>query len=164
TDVFRLVNGNIGRLGCVGGSAAWRGAEAEPPGVASVTGMGPLDGLRVVELAGIGPVPYGGMVLADLGADVVRVDRPGGDRMAAGTAGEPARRLRRWRPGAGRRHPRRAVRAAALRCRPGGGRGHRRRGRGAAVDAARVDGGRAVAAGTREQPARRWRAVLRGVP
>ena len=67
----------------MGGSAAWRGAEAEPPGVASVTGMGPLDGLRVVELAGIGPVPYGGMVLADLGADVVRVDRPGGDRMAA---------------------------------------------------------------------------------
>src|SRR5947209_19462454 len=42
--------------------------------------MGPLDGLRVVELAGIGPVPYAGMLLADLGADVVRVDRAGGDR------------------------------------------------------------------------------------
>jgi alpha-methylacyl-CoA racemase len=38
---------------------------------------GPLDGLRVVELAGIGPAPFAGMVLADLGADVVRVDRPG---------------------------------------------------------------------------------------
>lgn len=37
---------------------------------------GPLGGLRVVELAGLGPVPHAGMVLADLGADVVRVDRP----------------------------------------------------------------------------------------
>jgi alpha-methylacyl-CoA racemase len=45
--------------------------------------MGPLDGLRVVELAGIGPVPFAGMLLADLGADVVRVDRPGGDRPLA---------------------------------------------------------------------------------
>ncbi|MGH8875483.1 MAG: CaiB/BaiF CoA transferase family protein, partial [Acidimicrobiia bacterium] len=40
--------------------------------------MGPLDGLRVVELAGMGPAPFCGMVLADLGADVVRVDRPAG--------------------------------------------------------------------------------------
>jgi alpha-methylacyl-CoA racemase len=39
---------------------------------------GPLDGLRVVELAGIGPAPFAAMVLADLGADVVRVDRPQG--------------------------------------------------------------------------------------
>ena len=38
---------------------------------------GPLAGLRVVELAGIGPAPFAGMVLADFGADVVRVDRPG---------------------------------------------------------------------------------------
>ena len=38
---------------------------------------GPLAGLRVVELAGIGPAPFAAMVLADLGADVVRVDRPG---------------------------------------------------------------------------------------
>ncbi|NKQ54513.1 CoA transferase [Amycolatopsis sp. K13G38] len=37
---------------------------------------GPLTGLRVVELAGIGPGPHAAMVLADLGADVVRVDRP----------------------------------------------------------------------------------------
>src|SRR5437773_532121 len=42
--------------------------------------MGPLDGLHVVELAGIGPVPYAGMVLADFGADVVRVDRQPTDR------------------------------------------------------------------------------------
>jgi alpha-methylacyl-CoA racemase len=38
---------------------------------------GPLAGLRIVELAGIGPAPYAAMVLADLGAEVVRVDRPG---------------------------------------------------------------------------------------
>ena len=37
---------------------------------------GPLSGLRVVELGGIGPVPLCGMVLSDLGAEVVRVDRP----------------------------------------------------------------------------------------
>ncbi|MEU5125260.1 CaiB/BaiF CoA transferase family protein [Streptomyces mobaraensis] len=39
---------------------------------------GPLAGVRVVELAGIGPGPFAGMLLGDLGADVVRVDRPGG--------------------------------------------------------------------------------------
>jgi alpha-methylacyl-CoA racemase len=38
---------------------------------------GPLAGLRVVELAGIGPAPHCAMLLADLGADVVRVDRAG---------------------------------------------------------------------------------------
>ena len=37
---------------------------------------GPLAGVRVVELAGIGPGPFGGMVLADFGADVIRIDRP----------------------------------------------------------------------------------------
>ena len=38
---------------------------------------GPLQGLRVVELAGIGPGPHAAMILGDLGADVVRVERPG---------------------------------------------------------------------------------------
>lgn len=38
-------------------------------------GQGPLNGLRVVELAGIGPVPLCGQLLADLGAQVVLVDR-----------------------------------------------------------------------------------------
>ena len=37
---------------------------------------GPLHGLRVVELAGIGPGPHAAMILGDLGADVVRVERP----------------------------------------------------------------------------------------
>ncbi|MFE4248447.1 CaiB/BaiF CoA transferase family protein [Streptomyces sp. NPDC056910] len=51
----------------------------------AVTGMansGPLAGVRVVELAGIGPGPFAAMLLADLGADVVRVDRPGGAGLA----------------------------------------------------------------------------------
>jgi alpha-methylacyl-CoA racemase len=39
---------------------------------------GPLAGIRVVELAGLGPAPYACLLLAELGADVVRVDRPGG--------------------------------------------------------------------------------------
>ncbi|MFF8810737.1 CaiB/BaiF CoA transferase family protein [Streptomyces pactum] len=44
----------------------------------AATGQGPLAGVRVVELAGIGPGPFAAMLLADLGADVVRIDRPGG--------------------------------------------------------------------------------------
>ncbi len=39
--------------------------------------MGPLSGVRVVEFAGLGPGPFCGMLLADLGADVVRIDRRG---------------------------------------------------------------------------------------
>ncbi|MBA2323496.1 MAG: CoA transferase [Pseudonocardiales bacterium] len=39
---------------------------------------GPLTGLKVVELAGIGPAPHAAMIMADLGADVVRVERPSG--------------------------------------------------------------------------------------
>ncbi|MEV6528923.1 CaiB/BaiF CoA-transferase family protein [Streptomyces sp. NPDC051639] len=46
--------------------------------VAGTTAHGPLARVRVVELAGIGPGPFAAMLLADLGADVVRVDRPGG--------------------------------------------------------------------------------------
>lgn len=47
---------------------------------------GPLTGTRVVELAGLGAVPHAGMVLADLGADVVRIERPGRFEL-----GDPAR-------------------------------------------------------------------------
>ena len=39
---------------------------------------GPLSGVKVVELAGIGPGPYAGQLLADMGADVIVIDRPGG--------------------------------------------------------------------------------------
>jgi len=48
--------------------------------------LGPLDGVRVVEIAGIGPGPFCAMLLADMGAEVVRVDRP----ETAGGAGWPA--------------------------------------------------------------------------
>ena len=37
--------------------------------------MGPLKGLKVIELAGIGPAPFCAMMLADLGAEVVRIER-----------------------------------------------------------------------------------------
>lgn len=44
---------------------------------------GPLEGLKVVEFAGLGPGPFACMLLSDMGADVVTIDRPGrklGDR------------------------------------------------------------------------------------
>lgn len=50
------------------------------------SGTGPLRGIRVIELAGIGPGPHAAMHLADLGADVIRIERPGG----AGSAGARA--------------------------------------------------------------------------
>ena len=40
--------------------------------------MGPLHGYTVIELAGIGPAPMGGMMLADMGAEVIRIDRAAG--------------------------------------------------------------------------------------
>ncbi|MGZ6014036.1 MAG: CaiB/BaiF CoA transferase family protein [Caulobacteraceae bacterium] len=42
--------------------------------------QGPLTGLKIVEFAGIGPGPFCGMLLSDLGADVIRIDRKGGGR------------------------------------------------------------------------------------
>ena len=49
-------------------------------------GTGPLRGVKVVEIAGIGPGPHACMLLADLGADVIRVDRPGGSPLTVGGA------------------------------------------------------------------------------
>ena len=81
---------------------------------------GPLTGVRVLELAGIGPAPFACMLLADLGADVVRVDRPG--RLAAGDAAlRPAATAARGRsrstsstrPARTRARPRRRRRRAA---------------------------------------------------
>src|SRR5262249_53531344 len=40
--------------------------------------MGPLAGIRVVEFSGIGPGPFAAMLLSDMGADVIRIDRKGG--------------------------------------------------------------------------------------
>jgi alpha-methylacyl-CoA racemase len=58
-------------------------------------GTGPLNGVRVVEIAGIGPGPHAAMLLTDLGADVIRVERPGG-AMSAGS--READLLTRGRP------------------------------------------------------------------
>lgn len=57
-------------------------------------GTGPLRGLKVVEIAGIGPSPHACMILADLGADVIRVERPGGQFLTGG----PHDLLNRGRP------------------------------------------------------------------
>jgi alpha-methylacyl-CoA racemase len=50
-------------------------------------GKGPLSGVRVIELAGIGPGPFAAMLLADLGADVIRVDRASAVREGEPTGG-----------------------------------------------------------------------------
>ena len=39
-------------------------------------GQGPLSGLKIVEFGGVGPVPFCGMMLSDMGADIIRIDRP----------------------------------------------------------------------------------------
>ena len=46
--------------------------------------MGPLQGFRIVEVAGIGPTQFCGMLLADMGASVIRVTRPGGADVGIG--------------------------------------------------------------------------------
>ncbi|MBV6304132.1 CoA transferase [Candidimonas humi] len=52
---------------------------------------GPLSGLRVIEFSGLGPAPFACMLLADMGADVVSVDRPGA------RIGDPLRIINRGR-------------------------------------------------------------------
>ena len=59
--------------------------------------MGPLRGVKIIELAGIGPCPMCAMLLAELGADVVRVDRPTDSGLGIGMAPEH-RLLHRSRP------------------------------------------------------------------
>ncbi|QCX26207.1 CaiB/BaiF CoA transferase family protein [Nocardioides jishulii] len=49
-------------------------------------GTGPLRGVKVVEIAGIGPGPHACMILADLGADVIRIERAGGGTFNFGAA------------------------------------------------------------------------------
>ena len=58
-------------------------------------GTGPLKGIKVVEIAGIGPGPHAATILADLGADVIRVEKPGG---AASAGPRQADLLTRGRP------------------------------------------------------------------
>ena len=51
-------------------------------------GMGPLEGVRIVELAGIGPAPFCAMLLSDMGAEVIRVDRAASVGQDIGREGE----------------------------------------------------------------------------
>src|SRR5258708_2801838 len=58
---------------------------------------GPLEGRRIIELAGIGPGPFAAMMLADMGADVLRIERAAAVRAgdAASARGEILNRGRR---------------------------------------------------------------------
>lgn len=51
--------------------------------------MGPLEGIKVIEFAGLGPAPFAAMMLADMGAQVLRIDRPWEVRST--TPGEPSK-------------------------------------------------------------------------
>jgi alpha-methylacyl-CoA racemase len=57
--------------------------------VSSAPARGPLAGLRIIELASVGPVTFVGMLLANLGANVVRVNRPASAAGVADTGGDP---------------------------------------------------------------------------
>jgi alpha-methylacyl-CoA racemase len=54
--------------------------------------VGPLEGIRIIEIAGIGPGPYCGMLLADMGAEVIRVVRPS-PSLFGGSSAQPERDL-----------------------------------------------------------------------
>ncbi|MFD6064482.1 CaiB/BaiF CoA transferase family protein [Rhodococcus wratislaviensis] len=54
---------------------------------------GPLEGVRVIEMAGMGPGPFAAMLLADMGAEVVRIDRAGHSTKGAGSTGRGRRHV-----------------------------------------------------------------------
>lgn len=57
--------------------------------------MGPLEGLKVVEMAGLGPGPFCAMMLGDMGADVIRIDRPNPSPLEGAAGSDINRRSRR---------------------------------------------------------------------
>ena len=59
-------------------------------------GTGPLRGVRVIELGAIGPAPFAGMMLSDMGAEVIRVGRLGDDERAGAATHGVLNRGRRW--------------------------------------------------------------------
>ena len=65
-------------------TAQFRGDPGQASDLDLGRGTGPLVGVKVVEIAGIGPGPHACMILADLGADVIRVERPGGQLLSGG--------------------------------------------------------------------------------
>ena len=66
------------------------------PGMTVGAASGPLAGLRVVEFAGLGPAPFACMLLSDMGADVVRIDRASGEAGDRATGQERERDLERF--------------------------------------------------------------------
>ena len=74
---------------------------------------GPLDGVRIIEVDAIGPVPLAAMILADLGATVVRLERPGG-QAAHGNLGEDIVHRGRMRLTLDMKRPEDVARALAL--------------------------------------------------
>ncbi len=70
-------------------------ADGAAPLAATWLGSGPLRGTRILEIAGVGPVTFCGMLFANLGAEVIRVSRPAG---ASGTANTSADGLAAHRP------------------------------------------------------------------
>ena len=63
--------------------------------VREASGLGPLDGVRVIEIASLAPAPFGCMILSDLGADVLRVDRVENCGPATAAPADPLSRGRR---------------------------------------------------------------------
>jgi alpha-methylacyl-CoA racemase len=59
--------------------------ETDPLGPPPKLASGPLHGVRVIEIAGLGAAPFGAMMLADMGAEVIRIDRLGGADIMAWT-------------------------------------------------------------------------------
>lgn len=60
--------------------------------------QGPLDGPKVIEVAGVGRGPFCGMLLADMGADVLRVDRLSGASVGADISFDPRKTSSRGTP------------------------------------------------------------------
>ena len=135
-------------------------------------GMGPLQGVKIIEIAGIGPGPFAAMMLADMGAEVLRIDRaqnvpaspPEGAELRSP---EPraAEHRHRSQAGAGRRDgaaPRRAGRRAARRLPAGrdGAARPRTRGLPRAQPAARLRAHDGLGAGGADRAGRRARHQL----
>ena len=105
--------------GGAGGAAAWRhaggpggghgpsltpaGRSGDDPAMADTSRSGPLTGIKIIELAGIGPSPYTNMMLADAGAQVIRLERalPGAVARGAEQTGPYWDLLNRSRPSVG---------------------------------------------------------------
>ena len=77
--------------------ARHRTIPAERPDGKDEAVPGSLDGIRIIEIAGVGPGPFCGMMFADHGAEVIRVERPGAGETTAipGNGPDPLERSRR---------------------------------------------------------------------